>query len=97
MSEDRPRIDSWTLERERVPGRRRAVLKLTVSGRHFHIGARTIRVAVGDVTAIPVDGTSEMLVCHLLEQPPEEAPVVVEQGDMLLEAPEAFTIRALER
>jgi hypothetical protein len=102
MSEDRPEIRGWTVERESVPdyerpGRRRDVLKLTLWGDHFHVGATPIRVAVGDVPAIPVDGGSRVIVCHLHEQPPEGAPVVVEQGDLRLEAPEPFTIRALEQ
>ena len=100
MSEDWPRIHRWALERESVPdyerpGRRRAVLRLTLWGDYFHIGAQPIRVAVGDVPAIPVDGGEKMLVCHLVEQPPEGAPIIVEQGDQRLEAPEPFTMRAL--
>ena len=102
MSEYRPRsasLDARTRERPglRERGRRRDVLKLTLWGDYFHIGAIPIRLAVGDVPAIPVDGGSSVLVCHLDEQPPEGAPVVVEQGDLRLEAPEPFTIRALEQ
>jgi hypothetical protein len=104
MADERPRLYEYRLRRVELPDPRRPeelrpALELVIRGDYFHVGATPIRVYVGGLQVAPhevsPDGT--LLTVFMFEQPPEGAPIVVEQGSFLLEAPERFTIERLER
>jgi hypothetical protein len=104
VADERPRLYEYSLRRVQLRdplelSEPRDALELVIRGDYFHMGATAIYVYVGGLKALPQavspDGT--LLTAYLFEQPPEGAPIVVDQGSFALETPEPFTIRRLER
>jgi hypothetical protein len=71
------------------------VVKLTARGDYFHVGATPLYVRVGEMRLVPaaISPDQTQLVAYLPVLPPDGAPVLVEQGDQVLEAPRPFRAR----